>query len=137
MPVIYLHEVTVAAEDIDRQGHVNNLVYVRWMQDAAVAHSSAQGWTPQRYEEEGVGWVAKSHHIEYVKPAFLGEFVTVRTWVADFKRASSVRRYRIIRPSDDTVLAVAETNWAFVKFGTGAPQRIPPDVLGCFEIGDE
>ncbi|MGE0378999.1 MAG: acyl-CoA thioesterase [Planctomycetaceae bacterium] len=137
VPAIYLHEVTVAGEDIDRQGHVNNLVYVRWMQEAGMAHSSAQGWTPERYEAAGIGWVAKSHHIEYVKPAFAGEQVVVRTWVADFKRATSVRRYRILRPADDTLLAVAETHWAFVKLATGSPLRIPPEVLECFEVARE
>lgn len=134
MPAIYEYHVTVSGDDIDRQGHVNNLVYVRWMQEAGLAHSSAQGWTPQRYQAAGIGWVARSHHIEYLKPAFAGEQIIVRTWVADFKRASSVRRYRMLRPADDAVLAVAETHWAFVRLATGALARIPRDVLECFEI---
>jgi len=137
VPAIYLHEVTVTADDIDRQGHVNNLVYVRWMQDAGVAHSTAQQWPQDRYSTAGIGWVAKSHHIEYVKPAYENEDIVVRTWVADMKRASSIRRYRIVRPSDDTLLAVAETNWAFVKLATGTPTRIPPEVLECFDVVDE
>jgi len=134
MSAIYLHEVTVTPDNIDRQGHVNNIVYVRWMQDAGVAHSSAQGWTSQRYEEAGFGWVAKSHFIDYVKPAFEGEDIVVRTWIAHFKRASSVRRYRIMRASDDTLLATAETNWAFVNLTTRSPARIPPEVRDCFEV---
>ncbi len=134
MSAIYVHKVTVAPDNIDRQGHVNNVVYVRWIQDAGVAHSSANGWTPERYEQAGIGWVAKSHFIDYVKPAFEGEQIVVRTWVAEFKRASSVRQYRILRPADDTLLAIAETNWAFVNLTTRAPARIPPEVRDCFEL---
>lgn len=134
MPRIYHYEVTVTADDIDRQGHVNNLVYVRWMQEAGMAHSSAQGWPAERYEAAGIGWVARSHHIDYLKPAFEGECIVVKTWVADFKRASSLRRYRIMRTPDETLLASAETNWAFVNLATGAPIRIPAEVAECFEV---
>ena len=133
MSAIYHYGVQVMPDDIDRQGHVSNVVYVRWMQEAGLAHSSAVGWPGERYEAAGVGWVAKSHRIDYVKPAFADEQIVVQTWVAYFKRASSLRRYRIVRESDETVLAVAETNWAFVKLDTGAPLRIPPELAECFE----
>lgn len=134
MPAIYLHEHTVTEDEVDGQGHVNNLVYMHWMIEAALEHSSAQGWTPERYQREGIGWVAKSHRIEYIKPAFVGEPIVVRTWVSGFKRVSSVRRYRILRSSDDAVLAIAETNWAFVTLKTGMPRRIPPEVSQAFVI---
>ncbi|MCA9074470.1 MAG: acyl-CoA thioesterase [Planctomycetaceae bacterium] len=137
MSAVYLHNVTVAPEDIDGQGHVNNVVYVRWIQDAGVAHSSANGWTPARYQQAGIGWVARSHHIDYLKPAFEGEEIVIRTWVSEFKRVSSIRRYRILRASDETELAVAETNWAFVNLETRAPARIPPEVRECFEVWTE
>jgi len=132
MTEIYVHELTVTEADIDRVGHVNNRAYLRWMEEAALAHSSANEWPPQRYDEVGFGWVAKSHFIEYLKPAFLDEDILVRTWVSGFKRASSVRRYRIERPQDDVVLAIAETNWAFVNLKTLAPARIPAEVADCF-----
>jgi acyl-CoA thioester hydrolase len=133
MPGIYHHDVTVTSDDIDGQGHVSNVVYVRWMQEAGLAHSSAVGWPGERYAAAGVGWVARSHRIDYFKPAFADEQIVVQTWVAYFKRASSLRRYRIVRRTDETVLAIAETNWAFVNLATGAPLRIPPEILECFE----
>ena len=68
MPAIYLHNVKVTDEHIDIQGHANNLVYLRWMQDAAVAHSAAQGWDGERYRELSAGWVVRSHFIEYLVP---------------------------------------------------------------------
>ncbi len=136
MPAIFLHECLVGSEDIDGQGHVNNLTYLRWMQDAAVAHSTAQGWPPERYRTIGCGWVVRTHWIEYRRPGFLSDPIVVETWVADFKRISSRRRYRICRLSDGVVLAVAETNWAFVDLHTFLPKRVPPELRDAFVVVD-
>jgi acyl-CoA thioester hydrolase len=134
MPAVYEHAHTVRADEIDEQGHVGNVHYVRWMQEAALAHSSAQGWTPQRYGDAGAGWVVRSHFIEYLQPAFEDEQVVVRTWVADLKKVTSLRKYRIVRAADGVVLANAETNWAFISRETGAPRRIPPELAQSFDV---
>lgn len=134
MPAIYLHQLTVRPEEIDGLGHVNNVCYVNWMQDAAVAHSSAQGWTPERYHAAGYGWVARSHFIEYRSPAFEGERIVVQTWVSDFQRVSSVRRFEIRREADETLLARAETNWAFIRFADGRLMRVPAEVAEAFSV---
>lgn len=134
MPAIYLHRHTVSDHEIDGQGHANNVVYVKWMQDAAVAHSSAQGWTPERYRTAGLGWVARSHFIEYRAPAFAGDEILIRTWVADMQRVSSRRQFEILRAADEALLARAETNWAFVRFADHRLMRIPPDVAEAFEL---
>ena len=103
------------------------------MQDAAVAHSGAQGWTLERYREAGVGWVVRSHFIEYRVPAFLGDAVVVHTWVADMQKVSSRRKFEI-RRTDGTLLARAETNWAFVRTSDQRLVRIPDEVSRAFEI---
>ena len=134
MPAVYEHHHTVLAEEIDALGHVNNLAYLSWMQAAALAHSAAQGWPASRYHELGTGWVVRSHQIEYLRPAFAGEEIVVRTWVAGFRKVTSLRRYKIIRPADDRVLATAATDWAFVNYRTGQPTRVPPEVIAAFEL---
>jgi acyl-CoA thioester hydrolase len=134
MPGVYLHHLTVREDEIDGQRHANNVVYVQWMQDAALAHSSAQGWTPERYRLAGMGWVARSHFIEYRRPAFAGDEVVVRTWVADMQRVSSLRKFEILRAADQALLARAETNWAFVRTADQRLIRIPPEVAEAFEI---
>jgi acyl-CoA thioester hydrolase len=134
MPAIYEHSLTVRAEEIDRLGHVNNLAYLAWMIDAAVAHSAAQGWTGERYEKLGAVWVVRSHEITYVEPAFAGQPLVVRTWVADMTKVSSTRRYRIVRAADDALLAKAATRWAFVDRATGSLRRIPEEVWKAFEL---
>jgi acyl-CoA thioester hydrolase len=128
----YLH--TVAEDEIDEQGHANNVVYVAWMQAAAVAHSAALGWTAERYRGLGTGWVARSHTIEYLRPALAGDEIIVQTHVANMKKVTSTRVYRIIRRADHELLARAETNWAFVNFATGKPTRIPAEIAHAFPI---
>jgi acyl-CoA thioester hydrolase len=134
MPNVYAHALTVSPDAIDGQGHVNNLEYLRWMQDAAVAHSTAQGWPPNRYLEIGAGWVVRSHWIEYLQPAFAGDVVTVFTWVADFRKIRSLRMYKFVRTGDDAVLARAETDWAFIGLEQRVPRRVPPELIQAFVI---
>jgi acyl-CoA thioester hydrolase len=134
MPVIYHHAHRVSHSEIDQVGHVNNLEYVRWLQNAAIAHSTVQGWSADAYRELGMGWVVRSHFIEYLYPAFADDEIIVRTWVASMKRVTSLRRYEIWRPKDNKKLATAETNWAFVKFSTHQPCRVPPEILQSFEL---
>lgn len=134
MPAIYHHRHTVLPEEIDVLGHANNLAYLAWMQAAALAHSAAQGWPGEAYQRLGQGFVVRSHQITYERPAFVGESIVVNTWVASFKRASSVRRYDIVREGDAKLLATAATNWAFVNYATGLPARIPAEIIQSFEI---
>jgi acyl-CoA thioester hydrolase len=134
MPAIYEHSLIVRPAEIDRLGHVNNLAYLAWMIDAAVAHSAAQGWTGDRYEQLGAVWVVRSHEIKYVEPAYDRQQIIVRTWVADMTRVSSTRRYRIVRASDEKLLAKAATRWAFVDRGTGTLRRIPEEVWQAFKL---
>lgn len=136
MTAIYEHSLTVVREEIDGLGHVNNLVYLRWLQDAAVAHSAHQGWDSAAYRDLGLAWVARSHFIEYLAPARCDDSVVVRTWVADMKRVTSLRKYQILRSSDGIMLAEAQTNWAFVEISTHRLRRIPAEIAGAFEVID-
>lgn len=132
MSPLFEFEHTVQPDEIDVLGHVNNLAYIRWMLSAAVAHSAACGWTTQRYLESGGGWVVRSHQIEYLSPALPDDAIVVRTWIADFKKVTSRRCYKIIRPADEVLLATAETVWAYIGFQHGVPRRIPAEVIAAF-----
>jgi acyl-CoA thioester hydrolase len=134
MPRVLLHNFVVPGEAIDVNGHVNNLAYLRWMQDVAIQHSSEQGWSLERYQAAGTGWVVRSHFIEYLSPAFQGESLTLLTWVTGFKRHSSPRRYLFWRGHDRQVIAQAETLWIFVSARTGRPERIPRELEQAFEV---
>jgi acyl-CoA thioester hydrolase len=136
MPAVYEYHHTVAADEIDAQGHANNVAYVEWMQAAAISHSAAHGWPGERYRKSGCGWVVRSHWIEYRQPALPGQRIVVRTWVATMTKVSSARRYEIVRADDQEILAVAETKWAFIDYATGRPTRIPEEVISSFPLVD-
>lgn len=124
----------VRGDEIDELGHVNNLRYLHWTQSAATAHSDSVGWTTSKYLELGTGWVVRTHDIEYLLPCFTGEQILVETWVADMKKVSSLRRFRIIRETDRALLAHAATNFAYIDFRTGRLSWVPKDVAAAYPI---
>jgi acyl-CoA thioester hydrolase len=136
MPSIYEHTHTVTADEIDQLGHANNVAYVEWLQAAAVAHSVAQGWPGHRYLDFGTGWVVRSHAITYLQPARCGDQIVVQTWVATMRKATSLRRYHVLRAADGVLLAKAETLWACINFRTGQPGRIPREIAEAFILVD-
>ena len=133
MPQVYRYDLVVTEDVIDENGHVNNVEYVRWMQDAAMHHADSGGCTLAT-KAVGATWVVRSHRIEYLKPAFLGEHISVLTWVSNFRRVQSLRKYRMIRAEDHAVLAEAETDWIFVDALCGRLRSIPKEVATVFEL---
>jgi acyl-CoA thioester hydrolase len=136
MPPIYTHEFIVSEGTLDENGHANNVAYVQWMQNIAVLHSWDSGCT-RATQAAGASWVVRSHQIEYFHPAFLGDTLLVLTWVVNFRRAISLRRYKFIRQKDKSVLAKGETNWVFVAAKTGRPITIPEEVRKTFHLVTE
>jgi acyl-CoA thioester hydrolase len=126
--------VEVRPLDIDELGHASNLVYLRWVQEAALAHSTAVGLDQAAYLARGEVWVVRSHEIHYVRPALEGERLAVDTRVASMSAANSVRRTQITRVADSALLCRASTDWVFVDVARGRPRRIPNDVRARFPI---
>jgi len=133
MEPIYPYEFTIPNEAVDENGHVNNVMYVQWMQDAAVRHYEAMGGRQITLDIGGT-WVVRSHKIEYLSPAFAGERVRVLTWVANMRRVRSLRRYRFVRVTDEQVLVRGETDWVFVDAETGLLRAVPPEVSKLFTL---
>jgi acyl-CoA thioester hydrolase len=130
---VYTYTLTVTADATDQNGHVNNVHYVQWMQDAAVRHYESIGGIPPT-EAIGATWVVRSHHIEYFSPAFAGDAIEVRTWVVNMRRVRSLRRYEFVRVSDGAALVKGETDWVFVDNHTGRPIAIPKEVSNIFPL---
>jgi acyl-CoA thioester hydrolase len=134
MPRIHLKPLVVGSEAIDVHRHVNNQEYLRWMQEVAIEHSTAQGWPMARYLEISASWYVRSHLIEYLRPAMLGDEIRVCTWVASMARRNSLRRTLFLRDADHAVVAQAETQWIFVDLKNGRPLPIPDDVRSAFDV---
>jgi acyl-CoA thioester hydrolase len=121
------HAIAVEPADIDDLGHANNVVWVRWVNEAAIAHSRSVGLGRERYLELAVIWVVRRHDVEYLAPAFVGESLDAVTWVANLRGATSLRR-TVIRRGEQLLLR-AETTWALIDTATGKPRRIPLEMM--------
>src|SRR6058998_3750923 len=117
--------VPVVAADIDEQNHVNNTVYVRWVQDVATAHWRAIA-SPEA--QETIGWVVLRHEIDYKTPAGLRDQIALRTWVGKATRLTFERFTEIRRSSDGQLLSKARTLWCPINAHTGRPIRVPAEV---------
>lgn len=133
---IFRHRLVVPDEAVDENGHVNNVVYVQWMQEVAVRHSEASGGS-RAMRTSGGSWVVRTHRIEYLSPAFAGDELEAATWVADFRRVRSLRKYRFTRVSDSKLITTGETDWVFVDAHTGRPRAIPEEVARSFSVHPE
>ena len=130
---LYHYRMEIPQDAIDGNGHVNNVAYVQWMQEAAMRHFEALGGTPLM-EAAGATWVVRSHKIEYLSPAYAGEEIEVRTWIANARRVRSLRRYEFVRPSDGRVLVRGETEWVFIDAHDGHPIAIPQNLIERFRL---
>lgn len=127
MAVTFEHSFIVKAEDIDGQGHVNNVRYVQWIQDVAVAHWQQAATAEQL---ESLTWVVLRHEIDYLRPAFAGEEITARTWLGQAKAARSERLTEMRRAAE--ILVRAKSIWCALDSRTGRPRRIADEIKEQF-----
>lgn len=128
-PDAFSIEIEARDADIDELGHVSNIVYVRWVQDAALGHSAARGYDVEAYKKLGAIFVVRRHEIDYLVPVLVGEHVRLTTWISSVQPASSERRTLVTRISDGKLIARALTLWVLVSTEAGRPRRIPQAVI--------
>jgi acyl-CoA thioester hydrolase len=122
-------EINVKPEDIDELGHVNNVVYLGWVQLVAAAHWNKLSTDEIRSKSI---WVALRHEIDYVNPAFIGDDVVGYTWVSSLEGARSTRHVEFYL--GEKSLAKAKTNWCLLDATTLKPKRIGQDIKSMFEM---
>ena len=122
-------DIAVRPEDIDQLGHVNNVTYVRWIQDMAVAH-----WTAiaPEADQKKLLWIVLRHEIDYKQPAFAGQKLIGRTWVGKASRLKFERHTEFLRKDDRALLAKARTIWCPVDPSTTRPVQVSPEVRALF-----
>ena len=123
--------ITVQTSDIDELGHVNNVVYLRWVQDAAVAHWRTLATAEQ---QATVAWVVVRHEIDYKHATRLDDQVTVRTWVGAATAYTFERHTEILRARDGRLLARARTLWCPIDMRTGRPTDVGDDIRQRFSV---
>lgn len=146
--------VRVRFQECDPLGHVNNAVYINYLEQAAIDHAALAGWPADRLRAEaGAVFVARRHEISYHRPAFENDILEVVTWPDDMSGARAFRNYRVSRIEGDPynppntalidgddlpegphhlLVVSARTEWAFVDLDRGRPVRIPEAVVRDF-----
>jgi acyl-CoA thioester hydrolase len=121
--------ITATDADIDELGHVNNAVWVRWIQDIATAHWYAAA--PLAHRDAYV-WVVVRHEIDYLRAVLPGETVTGRTWVGEAPRGARFDRHVEFTGADGKPRVRAKTTWAVLDKASGRPLRVPAEVAAAF-----
>jgi acyl-CoA thioester hydrolase len=126
---VYTHEFVVQPTEIDAMGHVNNVVHLKWVQDAAEAHwiNKASEHIRNRFR-----WVVLRHEIDYLSPAFEGQSIVATTWVDNFVGVKSDRIVELKLKESDKVIAKARTTWCLVDSITMRPKRIDSEIIEVF-----
>ena len=120
---------TAAPEHIDELGHVNNAVWVQWIQQVAVAHWEA---VAAEAHKDAYFWVVVRHEIDYLRAVVEGETVTGRTWVGEAAKGARFDREMEFVGDDGKVRVRARTTWAIIDKKAGRPIRVPPEVMAPF-----
>jgi len=128
-------ELTIPVDpaDIDELGHVNNVAYLRWVQDVAVAHWRA---IADVKDQARLWWEVLRHEIDYKHPAYLGDEIVAQTWVGAASRIRFERHTELLRASDRLLLAKARTLWCPIDAVTGKPASVGPDVRARFSVAE-
>ena len=121
--------ITVKPDDIDELGHVNNIIYLRWVQEVAVAHWTA---VAPEADQQKLLWVVVRHEIDYKQAALPGDEIIARTWVGDARRIRFERHTEIRRARDRALLAKAVTFWCPIDISTGKLTNVSPEVKSLF-----
>jgi acyl-CoA thioester hydrolase len=126
---VFEHTLTVKASDIDNLNHVNNVVYLQWVQDVASAHWEIMATAEMK---RMYSWVVLKHEIEYFAPAFLGNELMVRTWVEKSEGVRSERHVEISSMETNKLLVRAKTVWCLLSSKSFSPLRIGGDIMALF-----
>lgn len=126
---IYVHPITIIESDIDGQGHVNNIIYLKWVQEAAIAH-----WTSVAdiNMQEANFWVVSRHEIDYLKSAYLNSKLVAKTWVTEPQGAKSERYVAITDAETETVYANIKTTFYLLDAKSKRPKRIDAEIVNVF-----
>ncbi|MCJ7512412.1 MAG: acyl-CoA thioesterase, partial [Anaerolineales bacterium] len=129
-PVRFVHHVEWG--DLDSAGHVNNAVYLNLLEESGICAGQAAGWGMERLAEHGLAVVARSHRVQYLRPALHGDDMEIETWLSELRRVSAQRHYVVRRLSDGSVLARAETRVAILRREDMTPAAMPEAMRQAF-----
>ncbi len=118
--------------ELDSMGHVNNAVYLNYLQQTAMEASSKAGYSTARYDEMGTMWLVRKTIVEHARAATYEDELAVKTWISNFKRVQCNREYLMTNVQTGETILRGQTNWAYLNKDTQRPIRIPPEMIEAF-----
>jgi len=125
----FIIAIHVAPVHLDSLNHVNNVIYVQWMQDIAGMHWNT--FAPDILKQDIV-WMIKHHEIDYYNQAFLHDELQMETWTGEYTNVTWKRHYKIIRPADNKKIIVASSVWIPLDKKTQRPRKIDDELIMTF-----
>ena len=121
--------LTAARDHIDELGHVNNAVWVQWIQQVAVAHWDS---VADAAHKDAYFWVVVRHEIDYLRAAHDRDRIVARTWVGDAPQGARFDRHMEFIGPDGKICVRARTQWAIIDKALARPTRVPAEVIAPF-----
>lgn len=135
LPNPFVLSFSARPEDIDGYGHVNNTVYLKWIDAVGWAHSDAAGMSAEQCRELGRGFAMRRHEIDYLASAYADDEVQVGTWITELDgKLRSTRQFQIVRLSDSKTLLRAKTTFICTNLETGRPVRMPEIFKEVYQV---
>ncbi len=135
LPAAFTHIHRVVADEIDDYAHVNNTIYLQWLDRVAWAHSAQLGLPIERCLELRRGMAVRHTRVDYLEAALLGDSLLIATWLtASDGRLRCSRRFEIVREADDERVLEAESDYFCLNLDSGRPCRYPPQFVSAYAV---
>ena len=126
IPNPFIWRLSCGMEHEDRLGHVNNVQYLSWLEEAGLQHTTQLGAPWEAWKKAGVGMAVKESRLSYLAPANAGDLIYIGTWITSSDRLRMSRHFQIIRGADNRTLFRADIDYVCIDLKTGKPRRKPP-----------
>ncbi|HEX9617481.1 MAG TPA: YbgC/FadM family acyl-CoA thioesterase, partial [Anaerolineales bacterium] len=130
---VFVMDRRVTWSDLDPAQHLNNAMYLVFIEECGMQVIAAHGWPISRMASEGFAILLRRHQIQYLQPAFMNDELIISTWASGVRRSTATRHYAIRRAQDGATIAIIHTLGVWVDLSTGKPIRIPPGFLADFQ----
>ena len=132
-PEPYVIDVVVSADDIDGYGHVNNAVFVAWMDRCAFAHADSVGMDADFCRSIDTGMAAIRHEIDYLASGYIGDQILIADWITlNDQKLRAQRRFQVVRKSDQRTLLRCTSNYVCTSLSKGRPRRMPREFISLY-----
>ncbi|AWM81399.1 acyl-CoA thioesterase [Gammaproteobacteria bacterium ESL0073] len=129
----FLIDIIPEINDIDELGHVNNAVYVRWLEQCAWQHSNQLGLTLSVFQQLDRAMAVIRHEIDYLASSYSGNLLQMATWITDMDKLRVTRQFQLINQQTGQTILQAQTVFCCIQMTTGKPKRMPQKLVMCYE----